>query len=213
MGTSSNVGGLVGSNNEGTISSSYSRGIVTGTRFVGGLVGENELGTIIVSWSSGSVTSENNGGTGGLVGSNSDDGSTSTTINASWSSGVVIHMGTDTGGGLVGSSNGMIANSYWDTNTSMLDMGIDNDVSSTITAPFLGLTTNQMRAQPGSGGTFPDFSGSFSDVWQYTPGCYPRLREWVDANGNSMIDAGELNTNKLLPEQGDPTDSSGVCSP
>ena len=50
------VGGLVGGNDGGTVSNSYSTGIVTGVGWVGGLVGANiEEGTVSNSYSTGSV--------------------------------------------------------------------------------------------------------------------------------------------------------------
>jgi len=72
------VGGLVGFNEGGTVSNSYSTGSVTSENSVGGLVGENfEGGTIINSYSTSSVTG--NFSIGGLVGEN-----TGTVSNSFW---------------------------------------------------------------------------------------------------------------------------------
>ncbi len=49
-GNSSNVGGLAGQINAGSISNSYSTGSVTGTASVGGLVGQNVAGSISASY-------------------------------------------------------------------------------------------------------------------------------------------------------------------
>ncbi|MCT7535754.1 filamentous hemagglutinin N-terminal domain-containing protein, partial [Aliarcobacter cryaerophilus] len=97
------VGGLVGVNNNGTISNSYASGSVTGFNDVGGLVGYNH-GIISNSYASGSVNG--NYDVGGLVGLN-DNG----TISNSYASGNVT--GSYYVGGLVGlNDNGTISNSY-----------------------------------------------------------------------------------------------------
>ena len=63
------VGGLVGSNYEGTVRDSYCTGTVAGAEGVGGLVGLNG-GTVTNCYSTGSVTG--NSEVGGLVGSDYD---------------------------------------------------------------------------------------------------------------------------------------------
>jgi flagellin-like protein len=99
----SDVGGLVGDNDEGTVSNSYSTGNVTGeSNTVGGLVGAND-GNISNSYSTGNVTGESNR-VGGLVGAN--DGN----ISNSYSTGNVT--GEKWVGSLVGrNSKGNISNS------------------------------------------------------------------------------------------------------
>jgi len=63
----SNIGGLVGYNDYGTISNSSNTGAVSGTGpYIGGLVGYNDYGTISNSSSTGDVTGTSN--VGGLVG-------------------------------------------------------------------------------------------------------------------------------------------------
>ena len=64
--TGDNVGGLVGLNNNSSITDAYATGTVTGNDFTGGLVGENTFSTITNSYSTGAVTGNNS--TGGLVG-------------------------------------------------------------------------------------------------------------------------------------------------
>ena len=102
------VGGLVGSNNIGSIiSNAYATGSVTGNNDVGGLVGLNNGGTISNSYATGSVTGISNslvGGIGGLVGFNSG------TISNSYATGNVT--GSDYVGGLVGDNLGSISNAY-----------------------------------------------------------------------------------------------------
>ena len=103
-----NVGGLVGWS-DGKIASSYSTGSVKGdNNYVGGLVGHNH-GEIASSYSTGSV--EGNQFVGGLVGRNYGE------ITFCYSAGFV--KGDMDVGGLVGwNSDGEIASSYWDTETS-----------------------------------------------------------------------------------------------
>ena len=99
------VGGLVGFNTyDGTITNSYATGSVNGNSEVGGFVGYNRYGTITNSYATGSVT-----GTikvGGLMGIN-DYG----TITNSYATGTA--NGNDNVGGLVGLNyDGTIINSY-----------------------------------------------------------------------------------------------------
>jgi hypothetical protein len=97
------VGGLVGFNNDGTISAAYATGSVSGKGDVGGLVGFN-IGTISAAYATGSVSGSSN--VGGLVGSNSNG-----TISAAYATGSV--SGNSNVGGLVGDNNhGMISAAY-----------------------------------------------------------------------------------------------------
>ena len=99
------VGGLVGSNNGGTISQSYATGAVTGAYNVGGLVGWHNGGTISQSYATGAVAGAYN--VGGLVGVNWYGG----TISQSYATGAVT--GTQFVGGLVGYNyNGTINESF-----------------------------------------------------------------------------------------------------
>jgi len=92
-GTGSRVGGLVGSNS-GTVSNCSSTSSISSTRWhVGGLVGSNR-GSISNSYSTGTTSGETR--VGGLVGGNDRDGSIAT----SYSTGTV--SGDSSVGGLVG---------------------------------------------------------------------------------------------------------------
>jgi len=89
------AGGLVGYNNRGYISNSYSTGAVIGIDGIGGLVGQNYEGHISNSYSIGAVTGLAN--TGGLVGIN-DLG---TVVNSFWNTDTVgngITRGVGSGG-------------------------------------------------------------------------------------------------------------------
>ncbi|MFC1794229.1 GLUG motif-containing protein, partial [Planctomycetota bacterium] len=91
-GTGDYVGGLVGYNYKGGITTSFSTGTVTGEDFVGGLVGNSDLGSIASSYSATTVNGDDY--VGGLVGDNSAN------IATSYSTGIV--SGDDDVGGLVG---------------------------------------------------------------------------------------------------------------
>ena len=98
------VGGLVGGNDGGTVSNSYSTGSVTGVGWVGGLVGANtEEGPVSNSYSTSSVTGDE--GVGGLVGWNE-----ASPVSNSYSTGNVT--GNYGVGGLAGFTTGTVSNSY-----------------------------------------------------------------------------------------------------
>ncbi|TKC87743.1 filamentous hemagglutinin N-terminal domain-containing protein [Trinickia terrae] len=173
------VGGLVGLNVSGSITSSWSAASVTGDRFVGGLAGRND-GTVSESFASGAVTSVW-GYVGGLVGLNTGTiadsyalgsvtspfataglvGQNMGTITASYSAGLV-QGGTGTAGGLVAVGVGTVTNSYWNIDTS----GQSTSNGGT------GLTNAQMLTS-----TAASFSGfDFSSVWSFISGTsYPYL--------------------------------------
>ncbi|QQE79540.1 InlB B-repeat-containing protein [Alicyclobacillus sp. SO9] len=127
----SNVGGLMGFQNSGTISDSYATGSVSGGANNGGLVGYQNSGTVSDSYATGSVSgAANNGGlvghqaggsisdshaTGSVSGSGSDNGGlvgmADGTISDSYAAGFVSGSGSDNGG-LVGMADGTISDSY-----------------------------------------------------------------------------------------------------
>lgn len=173
------VGGLVGLNANGSITSSWSAASVTGDRFVGGLVGRND-GAVSESFASGAVDSVW-GYVGGLVGLNTGTiadsyalgsvtgpfataglvGQNMGTITTSYAAGLV-QGGTGVAGGLVAVGVGTVTNSYWNTDTS----GQSTSNGGT------GLTNAQMLTSTSS-----SFSGfDFSSVWSFIPGTsYPYL--------------------------------------
>ena len=105
-GTSTHIGGLAGSNYNGTITNVGVTGEVTGTsNYVGGLLGYNS-GTITNAYSTVAVS----GGTsyvGGLVGQSTG------TITNTYAVGKVTATGTSYVGGLTGYKAGTVNNSYW----------------------------------------------------------------------------------------------------
>ena len=100
------VGGLVG-DNEGTIASSRSTGVVSGlTDNFGGLAGENS-GTITDSYATGNVSGKGFADLGGLVGVNAIEGK----IISSYATGGISGQ-ADNFGGLAGVNSGVIVASY-----------------------------------------------------------------------------------------------------
>jgi hypothetical protein len=104
------VGGLVGENYGGTVTQCYSAGSVRGNLNVAGLVGVNK-GTVIQCYSTG-VVSGTGDWVGGLVGFNYDG-----TVTQCYSTGVVDVSGENVGG-LVGENRRTVVACFWDTQTS-----------------------------------------------------------------------------------------------
>ena len=227
MGTGDAVGGLVGLNgaigtstgtSTGIISGSYASGSVTGTgatgNGIGGLVGRNQAtgaatSTISGSYASGAVTGTDNF-IGGLIGRNDENLNLATSYWIDEESGStpprrVFGIGTN------------------DDGTSGTAHDNVQDTGETDTIDAQGLTIAQMRA---NSDTFPDFSSvvqivptitnpptvNFSAVWDYTADCFPRLKQWVDTDGDGVIDANEP-IGELLPGQGTPAGGTGACAP
>jgi len=154
-----NVGGLVGSNEDGYIEKSHSSVTVNGEWKVGGLVGLNsrKMGStnteshIVNCYSTGNVIATGNYQIGGLVGYNFKS-----EIKNSYSMGSITAPGQQQGhayavGGLVGyDSGGTITSSYWDTETSGFTTSDGGE----------GKTTAEMKQQS----TFTDWD--FVLVWQ-----------------------------------------------
>ncbi len=161
-GTGWYIGGLVGSNSQGSIAASYSTGSVSGGSSVGGLVGCNSDGGVTTSYSTASVSGD--GYVGGLVGFSSGG------IVHSYSAGSV--NGNRNVGGLVGSDYGDIAASFWDTET-----------SGQVHTPW-SLGTGKTTAAMQMAKTFLDAGWDFvgetdngtEDIWWILEGLdYPRL--------------------------------------
>ncbi|MFN9095418.1 MAG: MBG domain-containing protein [Alphaproteobacteria bacterium] len=178
----SDVGGLVGANQFGSITQAYVTGAVTGLDNVGGLVGRN-TGSITQAYAAGAVTGNSLTGAnrvGGLVGRNFG------TITQAYATGTVTS--TYSGGGLVGwndgtitqsyaavsfpgtifrgglvftntNTNGGITASYWDTDIS----GRFNGTGSGNISGLTGLTTAQMQDITSFRTTYAGWD--FANVW------------------------------------------------
>tara|TARA_R110002096_G_scaffold278213_1_gene472227 strand:+ start:8003 stop:12964 length:4962 start_codon:yes stop_codon:yes gene_type:complete len=128
--TSLYSGGLVGSN-RGSITKSYSTGNINGSNTSGGLVGYNK-GNISYSYSRGNVHSTFTAG--GFVGSND-----STIVN-SYSTGAVTSNFDPSGFIAYAYSNSKVISSFWDKESSGVNIAVDNGSSDGIT----GFTTAEM---------------------------------------------------------------------
>ena len=167
------VGGLIGELHDTTVTRCYAEADVSGSMGVGGLVGENCCGFVINCYAGGSVA----GGSrvGGLVGGN-EYGSQAggyfrmgPEIGYSYSTSVVT--GTSPGGGLVGFNEGLVRDSYWDTETSGQ---LTSDGGT-------GKTTAEMKTTH----TFLPYWGCDS-VWTIDEGMdYPRLK-WEQRAGQVL---------------------------
>jgi len=177
-GTGDYVGGLVGFNRGGSITSSYSTGIVSGERCVGELVGYN-TGRIMTCYSTATVSGERE--VGGLVGSNRDG-----SITTSYSTGIV--SGNDRIGGLVGSNyDGSITTSVWDIETSGLTIsggGVGLTTAEMMDPYMLGLNgfANDPNWVLDAGRNYPTLA------WEGTPGqVIPEpIIEWLDGQGTDQ---------------------------
>jgi hypothetical protein len=207
------IGGLCGRNNNySTISNCYATGSVSSTRSqLGGLVGGNERSTVTYCYATGSVTGTASS-VGGLVGSHWGYG----TINECFSTGFVSSSGSSVGG-LVGKVGyGILANCFWDTETSGQSIGYNNDPTNPGTVTnVLGKTTTEMMQQA----TFTDWdfvvetSKGTEDIWSICEGVdYPKLT-WQfiigDFDGDSDVDFGDY---ALLVARWRGTDNSFWCA-
>ena len=161
------VGGLVGLNNSSsTVENSYSTGSVSGNWLVGGLLGYNVSSTVINSYYTGDVTrsSGTNAVFGGFCGRNYG-----AIIRYCYSTGSVFQSDGVTA---LGTANGFIsenisgtyANNFWDS-------GASNQLTAT---GATAKTTTQMKTQS----TFTDAGWDFVDIWAIdgaTNDGYPNL--------------------------------------
>ena len=187
------MGGLVGKN-DGSITASYSTGVVTSGSTGGGLVGSN-TGSIAVSYATGTVGYHGYirfPRVGGLAGSNSGN------ITVSYATGAVKDLGnSDTSlGGLVGKndSGGTVANSYWDTTTSGLSTGSLGTGKATVELQkptgYTGIYDNWNLDLDDSDGDSDATTGG-DDPWDFGSACeYPVLH--MDFNGDSSVDAADI---------------------
>ena len=233
------VGGLVGWNEHGTIRASYSKGTVKGAEDIGGLVGRNKNGTVLASYATGDVIGTGMSRVaGGLVGRNWRGAS----IIASYARGAVSATGgvpdpDNAGaflpinvGGLVGYNDtttnsfpyraATVEHSYWDTETSRVQVGIGNDDvddngaidgSETAQDGATGKTTAELQTPTAYTDSDPDTEDIYAnwnldldnadnddmlttggdDPWDFgTTSQYPVLK--VDFTGDGKIDADDI---------------------
>ncbi|BBM89070.1 hypothetical protein COTS27_00761 [Spirochaetota bacterium] len=169
VGTNNYVGGLAGLNSGSSISNSYANVNVTGAKHAGGLVGYNFVNTgttstITHSYAIGSVTGTTATNIGRFIGLNgeiSGDISTAAILgvtNSYFNSGSTLTMGSSTTG-----------------------VGSDGDTTATTTTGLTGRSTADLQVVKGttSGETYFTWD---SNIWNFTTGKYPRLKNVVCAN-------------------------------
>jgi hypothetical protein len=160
------VAALAGEN-DGTITSCYVTGAVSGNDHAGGLVGENYFGTITSCYATDSVSGAINN-IGGLVGINWGP------LTDCYSTGAVIRGTGDDVGGLVGWNNGAVTSCFWDTQTSGLETNGGGGGGGT------GKTTAEMKTLS----TFTDAGWDFTGTWFMSYHDYPQLI-WARYSGGS----------------------------
>ncbi|MEA1671883.1 MBG domain-containing protein [Nitrospirillum sp. BR 11163] len=181
------VGGLVGNSN-GTIQGSYALGGIRmtaagGAQSVGGLVGNNSvdlvnslIGTITDDYAQVALLGVVNSGSaaGGLVGTNSG------TVARTYSIGALALTGTTTLGGLIGSNGGTVSNSFYDTETSGLSVGVGGGTTSGVT----GKTTAQMQTRSTFTGAGWDYT---TPVWGMIDGVTLPYFTWEHSGGVQIV--------------------------
>ena len=199
-GDAANIGGLVGANERGSITTSCSRGAVIGDLAVGGLVGEN-VGFVSQSYAYGSASGEYY--VGGLVGCNYYHGEgrvppPSGIVTCCYSTGMV--SGVVDVGGLVGArSDGYgpiaITNSFWDMETSGQSRMCGQNSYPNCDDSY-GKTPAEMQTATTFLEAGWDFVGEIengpNDVWKITEGLdYPRLW-WEPYHGQVTLEVGQV---------------------
>ncbi|BBM89708.1 hypothetical protein COTS27_01415 [Spirochaetota bacterium] len=183
------LGGLVGDNSGGTISASYSTGMVmTSGQAAGGLVGVHDSnGTISQSYSEADVTGYQF--IGGLVGNSVK---ANTVIENSYATGSVTAMGSFAVGGLIGFNEAIISNSYASGQIVNRGRGLAGFIGRRVTASYwdtitsgqtdangdaVGKTTTQMQvAAPVPTGDDAVYVGWSQGIWDFRAREYPRLK-------------------------------------
>jgi len=166
-------GGLVGAS-QGTISQSYTTGFVTSTgQAIGGLVGYNNGGTVSNSYSLAAVSSTLDVEVGGLIGWNNAGTITNSYSTGLVNNGVEAHDGEDSVGGLVGFSfGGTISNSFWDEETSGQDFSWVGTGKTTeemiVIATYTDVNTEGLTTAWDFVGTPNDDAGT-SSTWEIDP--------------------------------------------
>ena len=186
------LGGLVGQNSRnGEIHASFATGALESRSASGGLVGVNR-GKISASYATGG-SAAGVGGAGGLVVSN--DG----LITSSYATGrptILYGNGLIRVGGIASSSNGEIRDSYWDTRTSVRDVGVGTDDwpqgngrvdgDETATPGVLGKITAELQAPEDYHGIFANWNSDESNPWHFGSSTqYPVLRADMDGDGEA----------------------------
>ncbi|WP_460490181.1 BspA family leucine-rich repeat surface protein, partial [Belliella aquatica] len=156
--------GVLSGLNEGTVREVYTHGDVIASNIVGGMVGEN-LELIENSYSGAIVTGNT---VAGFVGLNSG------MISKSYSTGLVTPFGGKLsvfGGFVAINDNGMVTDSFWDTETSQRSGSSGGEGKTTLELKFLS--------------TFTNVDWDFDNVWQIEEGIgasYPYLRDAVQGS-------------------------------
>jgi hypothetical protein len=189
------AGGLVGSNNGGSITGGYAMGSLSvgstsSPVCAGGLIGQNEKGKVTASYAmtdvsgitKSSITTVT-GNVGGLVGRNSGS------VTNCYASGRIVSVKQANVGGLVGENNDAIQNCAFDTQGA----GWKNATDEKSTGTVAGVV-----AAPTSDDVWTKNKNVFSDEqWVVNAGYYPQLK--VFANAETTETAREASALSAVP--------------
>ena len=170
-GIDSQVGGLVGMNYCGCINACYAAGPVSGDTYVGGLVGWNYYPTSIDNcYETGSVKGRGDC-IGGLIGANGSIARGTAVVANCYSMGPVSGAG-DFVGGFTGVNYSIMANCFWDIQTSGIGTASDDNMGA------IGKTILQMQTQSTFTDAGWDFAGDINGseaIWWIPTGKHPIL--------------------------------------
>lgn len=178
------IGGLIGNTSGGTITKSYSTGDVLGESFIGGFAGYLSSTVVRNTYTTGDVNG-NTSSIGGYTGQ-----TFSATLDTCYSVGLLL--GASNTGGFIGTNfNGIILNSYFNTETTgtTIDIGFELTPAS----PIPGLNIAQMK-NSASINTF-----DYTTIWGIrNDSIYPAIRSINNApfayNDTINVSAGAMTT-------------------
>ena len=176
-GSSQGIGGLVGDNNWGKISRSYSSCSLNGSSYAGGLAGSSN-GTVVDCYATGSVKiADNAGGKSCYAGGLL--GFNAGSVSRCYSKGYV--SADETKGGMVGYNNGTVDNTcFWDVSTSERSSGAGYNCG---TFNALGKTTADIKNMD----LFINAGWNFSSVWAMIGCDYPVFMNYVSSCSDPAV--------------------------
>jgi len=161
-GTYHSSGGLIGLNIGGTVSNSYSTGDVVATgQGTGGLIGLGQNGSIVLN-SFSTGNVQGHTNTGGLIGTHSNPASSVTNSFAAGNT-----TSSSTVGGFIGSNTSTITNAYWNKTNSL---NCYHDGNTNCTAIDNNLAYFYISSSP------PMNAWDFTNIWQSNSGAFPTLK-------------------------------------
>ena len=181
------VGGIVGKN-DGTLQDmAGNSGNVTGKDFVGGVAGQNNTALDGVNASNDGVVKATEGGAGGIFAENTSDITNSTLTNNK-----IVAGGVNAGatGGIIGKNSGNITTSSLKNEVNGQVIGTNN-VGGLIGINTGTITGGRNEEEVDKDGNVTVAADSYYKYQIYNNGVI-NVGTWTDANGNGVVDAGEI---------------------